>query len=58
MTLSRLDTHSTAGHRNLDANANRVYDRAHRLYDAAILTWYCTQHALHPYIDSEINHIR
>ena len=33
-------------------------DRAHRLYDAAILTRCYTQHALRPYIDSEINHIR
>ena len=29
-----------------------------RLYDAAILTLCYTQHALWPYIDSEINHIR
>ena len=35
-----------------------IYDRAHRLYDAAILTRCYTQNALRPYIDSEINHIR
>ena len=43
---------------NLDIEANKFYDRAHRLYDAAILTRCYTQHALRPYIDSEINHIR
>ena len=44
--------------RYLDIEANKYYDRAHRLYDAAILTRCYTQHALRPYIDSEINHIR
>ena len=44
--------------RNLDTEANKFYDRAHRLYDAAILTRCYTQHALRPYIDYEINHIR
>ena len=39
-------------------SGNRVYDRAHRLYDAAILTRCYTQHALRPYIDSEIIYIR
>ena len=38
--------------------ANKFYDRAHRLYDAALITRCYTQHALQPYIDSEINHIR
>ena len=42
----------------MDIEANKFYDRAHRLYDAAILTRCNTQHALWPYIDSEINHIR
>ena len=32
--------------------------RAHRLYDAAILTRCYTQHALRPFKDSEINHTR
>ena len=58
MALSRLVTLSTSSLRNLDIEANKFYDRAHRLYDAAILTWFYTQHALRPYIDSEINHIR
>ena len=30
----------------------------HNLYEAALLTKCYTQHALRPYIDSEINHIR
>ena len=42
----------------MDIEAKKFYDRAHGLYDAAILTRCYTQHALQPYIDSEINHIR
>ena len=57
MALSRLPTLSISSLR-LNIRANNFYDRAHRLYDAAILTWSYTQHALRPYIDSEINHIR
>ena len=51
-------TLSISSLRNLDIEANKFYDRAHRLYDAAILTLCYTQHALWPYIDSQINHIR
>ena len=58
MVLSLLVTLSISSLRNLDIEANKFYDRAHRLYDAAILTRCYTQHALQPYIDSEINHIR
>ena len=58
MALSRLVTLSISSLHNLDIEANKFYDRAHRLYDAAILTRCYTQHALRPYIDSEINHIR
>ena len=58
MALSHLVTLSISSLRNLDIEANKLYDRAHRLYDAAILTRCYTQHALRPYIDSEINHIR
>ena len=58
MALSRLVTLSISSLRNLDIEANKFYDRAHRLYDAAILTPCYTEHALRPYIDSEINHIR
>ena len=58
MALSRLATLSMSSLRNLDIEANKFYDRAHQLYVAAILTWCYTQHALWPYIDSEINHKR
>ena len=58
MALSRLETLSISSLRNLDIEANKFYDRAHRLYDAAILTRCYTQHDLRPYIDSKINHIR
>ena len=58
MALSRLVTLSLSSFRNLDIEANTFYDRAYRLYDAALLTQCHTQHALRPYIDSEINHIR
>ena len=58
MAFSRLVTLSISSLRNLDIEANKFYDRAHRLYDAAILTRCYTQHALRPYMDSKINHIR
>ena len=58
MALSRLVSLSISSLRNLDIEANKFYDRAHRIYDAAILTQCYTQHALQPFIDSEINHIR
>ena len=44
--------------RILDTEANEFYDRNHQLYDAALLTRCYTQHALRPFIDSEINHKR
>ena len=58
MALSRSVTLSISLLCNLDIEANKFYDRAHWLYDAALLTTCYTQHALQPYIDSEINHIR
>ena len=58
MALSRLVTLSISSLRNLDIEANKLYDRAHRLYDAALLIRCYTQHALWPYIDFKINHIR
>ena len=42
----------------MDIEANKIYDRAYLLYDAALLTRCYTQHSLLPYKDSEINHIR
>ena len=35
-----------------------VYDRANKLYKAALLTRCYVQHFLSPYIDSEVNHKR
>ena len=49
---------SVSSLRKLDDEANKFYDRKHDLYEAALLTRCYTQHALRPYIDSEINHIR
>ena len=54
MALSRLVTLSISSLRNLDIEAYKYYDRAHRIYDAALLIRCYTQHALQPYIDSEI----
>ena len=54
MALSHLVTLSISSLRNLDIEADKNYDRAHRLYDAALLIRCYTQHALRPYIDSEI----
>ena len=56
--LSKLASLSVSSLRKLDDEANKFYDRKHNLYEAALLTRCYTQHALRPYIDSEINHIR
>ena len=44
--------------RNLEVDANKLYDRANKLYKAALLTRCYVQHFLSPYIDSEVNHKR
>ena len=44
--------------RNLELEANKLYDRADKLYKAALLTRCYVQHFLSPYIDSEVNHKR
>ena len=49
---------SIASLRKLDEEANKFYDRKHDLYYTALLTRCYSQHALRPYIDSEMNHIR
>ena len=54
MALSRLVTLSISSLCNLDIEANKFYDRAHWLYDAALLTGCYTQHALWPYMDSKL----
>ena len=42
----------------MDEEANKFYDRKHDLYHTALLTRCYTKHALRPYIDSKMNHIR
>ena len=44
--------------RNLELEANKLYDRANKLYKAALLTRCYVHHFLSPYIDSEVNHKR
>ena len=44
--------------RNLELEANKLYDRANKLYKAALLTRCYVQRFLSPYIDSEVNHKR
>ena len=44
--------------RNLELEANKLNDRANKLYKAALLTRCYVQHFLSPYIDSEVNHKR
>ena len=56
--LSKLSSLSISSLRRLDEEANKFYDRKHDLYEAALLTRCYTQHALRPYINSVINHIR
>ena len=42
--------------RNLELEDNKLYDRANKLYKAALLTRFYVQHFLSPYIDSQVNH--
>ena len=44
--------------RNLELEASKLYDRANKLYKAALLTRCYVQHFLSPCIDSEVNHKR
>ena len=44
--------------RNLEFEANKLYDRANKLYKAALLTRCYVQHILSPYIGSEVKHKR
>ena len=43
---------------NLELKVHKFYDRANKLYKAALLTRCYVQHFLSPYIDSEVNHKR
>ena len=56
--LSKLSSLSIASLRTLDEEAITFYDRKHDFYQTALLTRCYPQHALRPYIDSEMNHIR
>ena len=44
--------------RILDTEANKFYDRNHQLCGAALLTGCCTQHALRPFVNSEVGRRR
>ena len=44
--------------RNLELEANKLYNRASKLYKTALLTRCFVQHFFSPYIDSEVNHKR
>ena len=44
--------------RNLELEANKLYDRANKFNKAALLTRCYVQHFLNSYIDSEVNHKR
>ena len=56
--LSFLSSLPISGLRNLELEANKFYDRAIKLYKAAVFTRCYVQHFLSPYIDSEVNHKR
>ena len=56
--ISKLDSLSVSSLRKLDNEVNKFYDRKHDMHKAALLIRCYTQHALRPYIDSEINIIR
>ena len=51
--LSYLSSLPISVLRSLDTEANKLYDRTNRLYDAALLTRCYTQHALRSVIDSK-----
>ena len=56
--LSKLSSLNIASLRKLNEEAYKYYDRKHEFYQTALPTQSYTQHALRPYIGSEINHIR
>ena len=56
--LLKHSSPSIASLRIFDEEANKFYDRKYAFYQTALLTRCYTQHALRPYIDSEMNHIR
>ena len=56
--LSFLSSSPISVLRNLELEANKLYDRANKLYKAALRTRCYVQHLLNPYIDSEVSHKR
>ena len=42
--------------RNLELEANKLYNRTNKFFKAALLTRCYVQHFLSPYIESEVNH--
>ena len=46
--LSKVDSLSVSSLRKLDDEASKFYNRKHDLYEAALFTRCCTQHALRP----------
>ena len=44
--------------RNIEFEANKLYNRANKLYKAALLARCYVHYFLSPYIDSEVNHKR
>ena len=44
--------------RNLEFEANKLFDRATKLYKVALLTRCYVHHFLSPFIDSDVNHKR
>ena len=56
--LSKLSSLSFASLRKLDEETNKFYGGKHDLFHTSLLTRCYTQHALRPYIYSEMNHIR
>ena len=44
--------------RNLEKEANKLYDRANKLYKAPLVTRCYVQHFFSPYTDTEVNHKR
>ena len=56
--FSFLSSLSISVLRNLELEANKLYERANTLYKAALLTRCYVQHFHSPYIDSEVSHKR
>ena len=56
--LSFLSSFPISVLHNLELEANKLYNRANKLYKTALLTRCYAQRLLRPYIDPEVNHKR